>query len=91
VIDPALIQPIKGQKFRFVCRKDFPCFTKCCANLNLVLTPYDVLRLKNRLNLSSEVFLDRYTTGFVDEKYGVPVVKLKMNDDKTRPCPYRNR
>jgi Fe-S-cluster containining protein len=54
----------------------------------LVLTPYDVLRLKNRLNLSSEVFLERYAASYVDEKYGVPVVKLKMNKDETRQCPF---
>ena len=88
MIDQALMQPIKDRKFRFACHKALPCFTRCCANLNLVLTPYDVLRLKNRLKLSSEIFLDRYTTSFVDEKYGVPVVKLKMNDDKTRQCPF---
>jgi hypothetical protein len=56
----------------------------------LVLTPYDVLRLKNRLNLSSEVFLERYAVSYVDEKYGVPVVKLKMNKDETRRCPFVN-
>ena len=87
MIDQALMQPIKDRKFRFTCRKDLPCFTRCCANLNLVLTPYDVLRLKNRLNLSSEVFLERYATSFVDEKYGVPVVKFKMNNDENRRCP----
>ncbi|MBW2365697.1 MAG: YkgJ family cysteine cluster protein, partial [Deltaproteobacteria bacterium] len=54
----------------------------------LVLTPYDVLRFKNRLNLSSEEFLENYTTSYVDEAYGVPVVKLKMNNDETRRCPF---
>ena len=86
--DHAVIHPIKDGKFRFACNDGLPCFTKCCANLNLVLTPYDVLRLKNRLNLSSQTFLDRYTTSFVDEKYGVPVVKLKMNNDEKRRCPF---
>jgi len=88
MIDQALMHPIKDRTFRFACRKDLPCFTRCCANLNLVLTPYDVLRLKNRLNLSSEVFLERYAASYVDEKYGVPVVKLKMNKDEMRRCPF---
>lgn len=88
MIDQTVMHPIKDGKFRFACHKGLPCFTKCCANLNLVLTPYDVLRLKNRLNLSSETFLDRYTNSFVDEKYGVPVVKLKMNNHETRRCPF---
>jgi len=88
MIDQALMQSIPDRKFRFACHKDLPCFTKCCANLNLVLTPYDVLRFKNRLNLSSEEFLENYTTSYVDEAYGVPVVKLKMNDDENRRCPF---
>lgn len=88
MIDQELMQPISNQKFRFACHKNLPCFTKCCANLNLVLTPYDVLCLKNRLNLSSEEFLGNYTTSYVDEAYGVPVVKLKMNDDETPRCPF---
>jgi len=83
-----LMQPIQDGRFRFACHRSLPCFTKCCANLNLVLTPYDVVRIKNRLNLSSKVFLEKYTTSHVDENYGVPVVKLRMNDDKDRRCPF---
>jgi len=88
MIDQALMQPIPNRRFRFTCHRDLSCFTRCCANLNLVLTPYDVLRLKNRLHLSSEVFLDRYADSYVDEKFGVPVVKLRMNTDETRQCPF---
>ena len=88
MIDQALMQPILDRRFRFACHRDMSCFTRCCANLNLVLTPYDVLRLKNRLHLSSAVFLDRYADSYVDEKYGVPVVKLKMNTDEARQCPF---
>ena len=88
MIDQALMQSIPDRKFRFACHKDLPCFTKCCANLNLVLTPYDVLRFKNGLNLSSEEFLENYTTSYIDEAYGVPVVKLKMNNDESRRCPF---
>jgi len=88
MIDQELMQPISDRKFRFACHKNLPCFTKCCANLNLVLTPYDVLRFKNRLNLSSEEFLENYTTSYIDEAYGVPVVKLKMNNDESRRCPF---
>jgi len=88
MIDQELMQPISDRKFRFACNKNLPCFTKCCANLNLVLTPYDVLRFKNRLNLSSEEFLENYTTSYIDEVYGVPVVKLKMNNDESRRCPF---
>lgn len=88
MIDQALMHPIPDGRFKFACHKAVPCFTKCCAKLDLILTPYDVLRLKNRLNLSSKAFLDRYTTSYVAEDYGAPVVKLKMNEDEKRKCPF---
>ena len=84
----ALMRPLSEGRFRFACHKTLPCFTKCCANLNLILTPYDVIRLKNRLGLASGVFLEKYTTASVDDAYGVPVVKLKMNSDALRRCPF---
>ena len=33
-------------KFRFSCHKGLSCFTQCCGDVNIFLTPYDVLRLK---------------------------------------------
>lgn len=89
--EEALIQPISDSRFKFACYKTLPCFTVCCANLNLVLTPYDVLRLKNSLKLSSKAFLERYTTCHVEQTNRVPLVKLKMNDDKNRSCPFVHR
>ncbi|MBW1980158.1 MAG: YkgJ family cysteine cluster protein [Deltaproteobacteria bacterium] len=88
MIDQALMHPIPGGRFNFACHHTIPCFTKCCAKLDLILTPYDVIRLKTRLNLSSKVFLRRYTTSYVAEEYGAPLVKLKMNEDKDRKCPF---
>jgi Fe-S-cluster containining protein len=53
-----------------------------------VLTPYDIIRLKKRLHLSSGAFLDRHTTVSTDRLSGLPVVKLKMQTDETRRCPF---
>ena len=60
----ASIQPVrltKNSRFRFKCHKDISCFTKCCRGIKIILTPYDVIHLKNRLELSSEDFLAIYT------------------------------
>ena len=76
------------QACRFACHSGLTCFTKCCANPHLVLTPYDILRLKNRLQVSSEVFLDRYTVAETDGASGLPVVRLKMKHDGMRQCPF---
>ena len=90
MIDASEMQPVSGRTFRFACHNALPCFTRCCADLELVLTPYDIIRLKNRLHLFSGAFLDRHTTVSADRISGLPVVKLKMQDDETRRCPFVN-
>lgn len=75
-------------KFRFRCHKDIKCFTRCCSNIEILLTPYDVLRLKKRLGLSSEEFLSKYTYVKIDDKSSHPYAMLMMRDDKDRTCPF---
>jgi len=58
------IKPVRlsaDSKFKFECHKGVKCFTKCCRDINIALTPYDIIRLKNRLQLSSDEFLAMYT------------------------------
>ena len=53
------VQPVSlalDDRFRFRCRKGIACFNKCCEDTDILLTPYDLLRLKNRLDLSSRFF-----------------------------------
>lgn len=88
MIDTSEMQPVPGRKFRFACHNALPCFTRCCTDLELVLTPYDIIRLKNRLHLSSGDFLDRHTTVSTDRLSRLPVVKLKMQTDENRRCPF---
>ena len=45
--------------FRFNCYPGVSCFTNCCQDITIVLTPYDVLRLKNSLGIPSGEFLDK--------------------------------
>jgi uncharacterized protein len=73
-------------RFTFHCGPDMECFTKCCSDVTIVLTPYDVLRLKHALGIDSSEFLEKHTLTpcFPNQKF--PLVLLKM-DDKTRQCP----
>ena len=73
--------------FRFECRQNLDCFTRCCRNITIVLTPYDILRMKNALNISSEDFLANYTMSMIGSA-GFPVVLLKMKDDDENNCPF---
>jgi len=74
--------------FRFSCHRDLACFKRCCRDVNIFLTPYDVLRMRKNLGLSSEEFLDRYTTVVVPEETGLPVVMLKMAEGPEKACPF---
>lgn len=76
--------------FRFECHKGLDCFTRCCRNITIVLTPYDVLRMKNILNISSSDFLANYTMSMIGDA-GLPVVLLKMKDDNEKNCPFVTR
>jgi len=49
--------------------------------------PYDILRLKNGLNISSQEFLQKYTFTLMGNN-GLPVVALKMQDDEKKSCPF---
>ncbi|MDY7036224.1 MAG: YkgJ family cysteine cluster protein [Thermodesulfobacteriota bacterium] len=73
--------------FKFNCYKGVSCFTQCCQDVTIVLTPYDVLRLKNALEISSDEFLDRYTIITPREKRLIPLVILKMIEDDKK-CPF---
>ena len=75
-------------RFKFECHKEVGCFTKCCRGINIILTPYDIIRLKNRLGISSEEFLAIYTKPRLLEKTDLPVVTLKLMDDDESSCPF---
>jgi Fe-S-cluster containining protein len=74
--------------FRFSCHKDIECFNQCCADVNIFLTPYDILRMKRRLNISSSEFLVKYTDSITIEDKGLPLVVLKMRQDEKKTCPF---
>jgi Fe-S-cluster containining protein len=83
-----IFKPLSGQSFRFECRPDLQCFGKCCAKLRLILTPYDILRIKHALGVSSEVFLEEYTETMVPKQDRFPMVRLKMDENGSQACPF---
>ncbi len=67
--------------FHFSCNDSLPCFTQCCRDVNIYLTPYDVLRLRRALRIGSTEFLARYTRHFLDRSTSIPIVQLAMAPD----------
>lgn len=87
----ARIDPVRltfNSRFKFKCHPGVSCFTDCCRGINIILTPYDVIRLKHRLDLPSDQFLAIYTEPHLLEKTDIPVVTLKQLDDETSSCPF---
>jgi len=73
--------------FNFACHDALPCFTQCCKDVNIYLTPYDALRLRHALRMGSSEFLSKYTMSFLSKVGNIPVVQLMM-DPQTLRCPF---
>ncbi|NJO15850.1 MAG: YkgJ family cysteine cluster protein [Thioploca sp.] len=84
------IQPTKlslNDTLQFRCHKDITCFNECCKKIDISLTPYDILRLKKRLSLTSDMFLTQYTVPYEMDAQGMPGVKIRTADDNLI-CPF---
>ena len=82
-----LIPIMPDEPFRFACSPEVTCFNECCRDLNQSLYPYDILRLKKGLGLSSSEFLKHYTTRHIGPESGLPIVTLKTTDAGRLTCP----
>jgi Fe-S-cluster containining protein len=83
MIPVSLSDPMK-----FVCGPGNACFNDCCRDLNQVLTPYDVLRLKNHLQMPSRTFLQTYATRRLGPASGLPLVTFKFDSSAGYACPF---
>lgn len=77
-----------SHSFQFSCGSHIPCFNECCRDLDQLLTPYDVLRLKNSLGICANDFLERYTSQHTGPKSGLPIVRLLEKPDDGFKCPF---
>ncbi len=87
--NPSNIMPTKlslDSQLKFRCHPGVSCFTACCGNINIVLTPYDILRLRKAINLPAPEFLLRFTTPVFLEKTDMPGVRLHL--DAEGRCPF---
>jgi Fe-S-cluster containining protein len=78
----------RSDVFQFACSNKVPCFNACCRDLNQFLTPYDLLRLKKRRQMSSGAFLKQYTTCVSGPETGLPIVSLKPGTAPELRCPF---
>lgn len=86
--EPDLQSLALDDTFQFACHSRVPCFNHCCRDLSQALMPYDVLRLKKNLNVSTEDFLSRYAEIRIGPATGFPVVSLRFFANEGRQCPF---
>jgi Fe-S-cluster containining protein len=75
-------------KMRFDCHPGVACFTRCCKDADMYLYPYDIIRMKKRLGISSDRFLKHYVIQAVRDNPYFPSLMLKMSDDEEKSCPF---
>ncbi len=88
--NPSCIMPTKltlDSPLQFECHPGVSCFTACCHNIKIVLTPYDIMVLRRRLNMSAHDFLVQYTEPTYLEKTDMPGVQFKLTGEKYA-CPF---
>jgi uncharacterized protein len=73
-------------RFSFKCHSGLSCFNRCCRNLNLFLYPYDIIRLKKNLKISSDRFIETYTDMVMRPGHHFPDVLLRMADNEEKTC-----
>jgi uncharacterized protein len=84
-IEPIELTP--ETRFTFRCHPGVACFNECCAQTTIILSPYDVLRLKTHLGLTAGEVLQRYTYQSTDDFSGLPLVVLNMAGEN-KLCPF---
>ena len=92
---PEAVDPLKdrrllegGDTFHFGCHQGLECFTHCCRDINILLTPADVLHLARRLEMATGDFLDKHTQMPITKELFLPVVMLKMGDEPEKRCSF---
>jgi len=68
-------------EIRFRCYKGISCFNACCKRADITLTPYDIIRLKQRFGVTSGEFLKHNTVPYEMDADRLPGVKMRTDDD----------
>lgn len=78
--------PIGKGEFTFHCHPGVSCFTNCCKRVDMVLYPYDLIRLKIALKIDSEKLLQDYIDVVKGNNSYFPSLILRL--DKSESCPF---
>lgn len=85
-VQPAYGELTFGDSIHFTCGKELPCFLACCTGVKPWLFPYDVLRIRRTLGVSSGEFLRSHVQILSDDSPGYPALHLKAADEGKGRC-----
>ena len=83
---PEDMEPLGNSALYFRCGPDVKCYMSCCRKLDLILYPYDIIRLKRRLSISSEEFVRSHTRLGPSSHPFFPAVMLRCQKTESRPA-----
>ena len=87
-INSEIVELSPDDHFNFDCHPGVACFNQCCRDLSQALTPYDVLRLRRHLDMTSSAFLEQFTRRGIGPQTGLPVVSLRPLEPLLKACPF---
>jgi len=80
-----------GQGFQFACHPGVSCFGACCSALDLMLLPYDAMRLRRSTGQSSRDFVHEYADMTAMPGLGLPILQMHMQDNENKRCPFSRK
>ncbi|MFA5110848.1 MAG: YkgJ family cysteine cluster protein [Desulfobaccales bacterium] len=75
-------------RFTFQCHAGLACFNRCCRTPTIVLSPYDILCLKQHLGITSGEFLRRYTLRETEARSHLPLIFMDAFRSPEGGCPF---
>jgi hypothetical protein len=86
-------QPDQGSlaldsSFNFHCHAGLACFNRCCRTPTILLSPYDLLRLRQSLGITAAALLKRYTRRETEASSNLPLVFLDSFNSPGGGCPF---
>ncbi len=76
------------EHFQFECGPESACYNRCCQDIAIPLTPYDVARIRRNLGITSEEFLLAFTERQNIPETGIALPMLRMIESPDAPCPF---
>ena len=75
-------------RFTFHCHAEQACFNQCCRTPTIILSPYDLLRLKQGLGITSGQLRERYTRQEIEPNSNLPLLFIDAYRSSEGGCPF---